>query len=267
MPADLPAFGTALARLLEAEGAARLPALVQALRAGVAFDHWFAVLFRRAQAPLLLAVAGTEEPEPPYTAGPYLLDPFFHRFQAGEAGWALLGEIAPAGFAASDYATGYFGALGLAHELGFIAPLPAGDAFHLSLTRARGAVAFSRRERAWLEALSPLVAAAGRRIVPAESAPDAAAGTLHATLTRAFEHFGTSLLTPREGEVVRLLLQGHLSKAIARRLGISPGTARNHLKRIYPKLGVASHSELYALFLKSLRVAEGEGDPLQRLPR
>ena len=75
------------------------------------------------------------------------------------------------------------------------------------------------------------------------------------------------MLTGREGEVVRLLLQGHLSKAIARRLGISPGTARNHLKRIYPKLGVASHTELYALFLKALRVADPtlEGDPLAHL--
>jgi DNA-binding CsgD family transcriptional regulator len=266
MAPDPPAFAAALARLFEAEGAARLPALVQALRAGVVFDHWIAILFRPAQAPLLLGVDGTEEPEPPYHAGPYLLDPFFHRFQAGAHGWALLGEIAPAGFAASDYATGYFGALGVAHELGFVAPLQRGEAFHLSLTRARGARPFSRRERAWLEALSPLIAAAGRRIAPAER-PDAAATLLHATLTRAFEHFGASVLTAREGEVVRLLLQGHLSKAIARRLGISPGTARNHLKRIYPKLGVASHSELYALFLKALRVAEGEGDPLERLPR
>ena len=266
MPVDLPAFAAALGRLLEATGEARLPALVQALRAGVAFDHWFAVLYRRDQAPRVLGVAGTDEPEPPYHAGPYLLDPFFHRFQAAAFGWGLLGEIAPAGFAASDYATGYFGALGVAHELGFVAPLPGGEAFHLSLTRSRGAQPFSRRERVWLEDLAPLVAAAGRQIAPAEQ-PDAAATSLHASLTRAFETFGASVLTAREGEVVRLLLQGHLSKAIARRLGISPGTARNHLKRIYPKLGVASHSELYALFLRALRVAEGEGDPLQRLAR
>jgi DNA-binding CsgD family transcriptional regulator len=56
-----------------------------------------------------------------------------------------------------------------------------------------------------------------------------------------------------------------MAKSIARALGISPGTARNHLKRVYPKLGVASHAELYALFLKALRVAEGDGDPLERL--
>ena len=47
----------------------------------------------------------------------------------------------------------------------------------------------------------------------------------------------------------------------------TPETARNHLKRIYPKLGVASQAELFALFFKALeRVEPGlAGDPLTRL--
>lgn len=266
MPLDTAAFAAALGQLLEAEGESRLAPLVQALRAGVAFDHWIATIFRQDEAPILLAAAGIDEPPGRYDQGVYLLDPFFHRYREGGSGWALLQDIAPAGFAASDYVTGYFGQLGIGHELGFLSALPAGAAFHLSLTRTRGAAPFSRRERQWLEDLSPLLAAAGRRLAPAATADSGASG-LHASLTRAFDSFGSSVLTGREGEVVRLLLQGHLSKAIARRLGISPGTARNHLKRIYPKLGVASHTELYALFLKALRVADPtlEGDPLARL--
>jgi len=55
--------------------------------------------------------------------------------------------------------------------------------------------------------------------------------------------------------------------AESRGLTISPETARNHLKRIYPKLGVASQAELFALFFKALEQAEPgfEGDPLTRL--
>jgi len=266
MPLDQLAFATALARLLESEGEAALAALAEALRSGVPFDHWLAAAFRRDSPPLLLAGGGLEEPEPPYHAGPYLLDPFYRCFREERFGWAAMSEIAPAGFGASDYMATYYRKLGVGHELGFLSPLLGGGAFHLAITRSRGAPAFGARERAWLAGLSPLLAAAGRRVAPPAATDPAGAG-LHASLTRAFESFGSSVLTDREGEVVRLLLQGHLPKAIARRLGISPGTARNHLKRIYPKLGVASHAELYALFLRALRVADGEGDPLLRMAR
>jgi DNA-binding CsgD family transcriptional regulator len=90
---------------------------------------------------------------------------------------------------------------------------------------------------------------------------------LHDSLRQAHRHFGSSLLTEREREVVDLLLRGNSAKAIARGLGISPETARNHLKRIYPKLGVASQAELFALFFRALEQAEPgfEGDPLTRL--
>ena len=251
-----------MARLIEAEGLARLPPLRDALRAGAVFDHWLVVIFQAERPPLIL-VGDPKEPDPPYDAGPYLLDPFYHRYRAGKAGWSALHEIAPADFGASDYVATYYNKLGVGHELGFIAPVD-GGAFHLSLTRNRGAMPFPRRERDWLEAQSPLLASVGRGLA-AQAPADPAAQSLHATLSAAFDRFGTSVLTDREVEVVQLLLQGNMAKSIARALGISPGTARNHLKRIYPKLGVGSHAELYALFLKALRVADGEGDPLGRL--
>ncbi|HKY94267.1 MAG TPA: LuxR C-terminal-related transcriptional regulator [Kiloniellales bacterium] len=256
-------FAEALGRLVEAEGAARIEPLVAALRVGAAFHHWLAAVFRAEQPPLLLGDS-MQEPEPSYDAGPYLLDPFYHRYLAGAFGWSTLSEIAPADFGRSDYVATYYNKLGIAHEIGFIAALGDSRAFHLSLTRGRGEPPFARRERDWLESMSPLLRSVGRGLAP-QAGADPAARSLHASLSGAFARFGTSVLTEREVEVVRLLLQGHLAKSIARELGISPGTARNHLKRIYPKLGVASHAELYALFLKALRVTEGEGDPLERM--
>jgi len=261
---DHAVFAAALARFLEADWDGRIAAFARALQVGAPFDHWIAVVFHIERPPTLLDGGGMDEPEPAYDAGPYLLDPFYHRYCAGEFGWSVLNEIAPAGFSHSDYMATYYGKLGVGHELGFLSTLRDGDAFHLALTRTRGAAPFSRRERDWLVAMSPLVAAVGGRLAP-RSAADPQGETLHGALKLALDNFGRSVLTERELEVVRLLLRGHLAKSIARELGISPGTARNHLKRIYPKLGVASHAELYALFLQALRVADGEGDPLQRM--
>jgi DNA-binding NarL/FixJ family response regulator len=52
-------------------------------------------------------------------------------------------------------------------------------------------------------------------------------------------------LTPREGEVLRLLADGLSDKEIAERLYIGSGTARGHVVSVFGKLGV--HSRLQAL--------------------
>jgi DNA-binding CsgD family transcriptional regulator len=61
-------------------------------------------------------------------------------------------------------------------------------------------------------------------------------------------------LTPREREVVDLLLDGLATENMASRLGISAHTVRDHLKRVYRKTGARSRSELLS-FLSSARLA------------
>ena len=51
-------------------------------------------------------------------------------------------------------------------------------------------------------------------------------------------------LTPRERQIVRLLVQGMSYKEIASALGIAFSTAQSRVKSIYAKLGVHSKSEL-----------------------
>ena len=53
-------------------------------------------------------------------------------------------------------------------------------------------------------------------------------------------------LTPRQVDVLHLLIQGHAIKQIARRLGLSPYTVEDHLKILYRKTGINSHQELIA---------------------
>jgi DNA-binding NarL/FixJ family response regulator len=50
--------------------------------------------------------------------------------------------------------------------------------------------------------------------------------------------------TPREREVVALMLQHHRVPAIARQLGISAATVRNHLKSVFKETGTHSQQEL-----------------------
>jgi DNA-binding CsgD family transcriptional regulator len=51
-------------------------------------------------------------------------------------------------------------------------------------------------------------------------------------------------LTAREWDVLRGLLANQRVPVIARRLGLSPHTVRNHLKAMFRKLGVSSQSDL-----------------------
>jgi DNA-binding NarL/FixJ family response regulator len=55
-------------------------------------------------------------------------------------------------------------------------------------------------------------------------------------------------LTQRENEILALLAQGLMYKEIVDRLGISMGTVRTHLQRIYDKLHVNSRTEAAAKF-------------------
>jgi DNA-binding CsgD family transcriptional regulator len=61
---------------------------------------------------------------------------------------------------------------------------------------------------------------------------------------------GTNL-SPRETEVLGLLLEGQAAKDIAQDLKISVHTANFHIKNLYRKLNVGKRSELFALFAQS----------------
>lgn len=53
----------------------------------------------------------------------------------------------------------------------------------------------------------------------------------------------TDALTPRRREVLALYLRGHTRKEIARYLGVSPNTVRNHIRLIYEQFGFRNRVE------------------------
>lgn len=59
-----------------------------------------------------------------------------------------------------------------------------------------------------------------------------------------FSEGSYATLTPRERELVQALVESLRLKLAARKLGISPNTARNHLKSVFTKLQVHSQEQL-----------------------
>ena len=63
------------------------------------------------------------------------------------------------------------------------------------------------------------------------------------------DELGMGSLTAREREVLNLLARGMSNAGIAEELVITNKTVKNHLSRIYEKIGVHSRAEAIALWL------------------
>ena len=77
-----------------------------------------------------------------------------------------------------------------------------------------------------------------------------------APATRLVDRQGARLLSNREQEVVRWLAGGHTNSEIARELKLSENTIKNHLSRIFKKLGMSSRVEVVT-YAASQRASAG----------
>jgi DNA-binding CsgD family transcriptional regulator len=68
-------------------------------------------------------------------------------------------------------------------------------------------------------------------------------------------------LTPRERDVVALLMSGASTRQIASETHLTVGTVHTYLKRIYPKLGVRSRVELVARMIGTDGLVFGDPHP------
>lgn len=59
--------------------------------------------------------------------------------------------------------------------------------------------------------------------------------------------------TPRESEVLQLVLKGYTNKDIAQQLGISDYTARDHVSALLKKNEVRNRAQLLALYVPVAR--------------
>ncbi len=207
------------------------------------------------------------EDEEMYVAGAYLLDPFFRAGRAeGFEGFATFDQLAPEGFRQSAYFETYLKKTGFVAECGYIVQFPDDSFINYSLDRRSGLGPFRDEELALLDSLTPVLKSASLLHWKAnhEQRQDEGGTELNRQLDQGLENFASSFLTPREQEIICLVLQGHSSISIGERLDISPRTVRVHRNNSYKKLDVSSQSELFHLFIESMKIYNGEPgrDPL-----
>lgn len=89
------------------------------------------------------------------------------------------------------------------------------------------------------EELHAAIRAAARGEAPL--APKAAAVLLSARSERTTA--GDVELTPRERDVLELVIAGHPNKQIARKLGISEKTVKGHLTNVFQRIGVSDRTQ------------------------
>ncbi len=120
----------------------------------------------------------------------------------------------------------------------------------LRIWRAKEREDFAARELALLEMIRPALTASlarSRSTVSVAASVSGSAGAIHPANPALAVQSALAALTPREREVVDLVVEGLLDKEIAERLGISYTTVRTHLDRAFQKLGVSNRSRLARL--------------------
>jgi len=138
-----------------------------------------------------------------------------------------------------------YGPMGAEDNLSFLLPAPDGAVIAIAMNRpSRG---FSTEERELIELVRPHLIQAFRD-AQMRSALDPLSDT----------RLGESGLSKRESEVMRLLVEGLSTKAVAERLTISPHTARHHIASIYEKLRVSSRAAAVAAVLRAPGPAPGQ---------
>lgn len=255
-PALPPAWTESMTRLAEGIGTERFPAaLRQMLSQCCSFDSMVATRFEGALPPVSLCqdldelqAAITVEF---YATGPYLLDPLYQACRNGIAPGAYrLMDLAPEGFYRSEYYRVIYRKLSISDEIGLHIPDGADSWILISLARFARKQQFTDEDTARLNAIFNLISAAVLRQWGQSQGPRPETGGTD--WEGLMQTFGAGILSPRENEIIGLILQGHSTPSAAAYLGIAPGTVKVHRHHAYAKLGISSQAELFALASRHL---------------
>lgn len=198
-----------------------------------------------------------------YIGEAYALDPFYEAFLERRSGVLTLRDVAPDDFRESEYYRRVYGRCGWQDGIVFMSWPSSDVSLALSVSRSDDHSRFSDDDIASCRQVSAAVDAALRHFwAHRRSGAALKSIDLRSAVERALDRFGTTLLTERESEVVRLLLRGHCATSIGEQLGISHETVRVHRRHAYAKLRVSSHAELFHLFISSLPPSHPAEDPM-----
>ena len=247
------------------------PALLAFVRSAADFDSGVIMAYPESGSLMVLHNALHEGDQSgfggPYRDGLWLLSPLYLSAKAGRRGFFHIMDLAPKNFAKSEYYALYYSSNGVIDHTVFLLESGDGTPIAISLERTGNMPAFSTGERQQLGAISDTIAALARQHwkTTKDSGKRSETG-LHRQVQTVLQQFGSSYLTPRERDVVQLILKGYPSKQVAKELGISGHTEQVHRKNIYQKLGLSSHNQVFSLFFDALVQPCDEGiDPLIEL--
>ena len=201
-----------------------------------------------------------------YINGSYVLNPLYVAYQNGvREGIYRIHDLAPDGYFESENYRAFKVRTTPAEEIGYLTEdWPRGMAEVCQIIRlqddaiaeismmhraSKGGIS-NDQLRNWrtVEGIVAAVYRAHWRLL-AEHDKDAPADS---SRDRAFDQFGTGVLTSRERDVAKLILQGHSTWSIGGHLAISTTTVKTHRKNAYRKLGIATQAELFSSFLSTL---------------
>ena len=262
-------FSEHLARLVPAVASGEFPDLLVAmLKQMVHCDDATIIVYPGTDLP---EIAYFEVPEGAgdstlgiYLKGAFLLDPFYLAATRDRSfGVFRLAELAPKDFRSSDYYKSWYRNCGYQDECGYLVPIGAQGFVNIALGKRRPRATFSKKEITILQSIRPMVDSLCQ-LHWADAGSSSKETDLRGQLHGALNAFGSSLLTEREAQVIKLVLHGHSTKTLAERLSISMETVKLHRKHAYAKLEVSSQAELFYLFLDSVMSAGdyAGGDPL-----
>lgn len=247
------------------------PALVKAIQGQVKIDYPQVWLYHKDLPPRVLyheipdhAVHSQVDE---YLEGPYREDPFYHTsLHQPRAKIYRLSRITMGKLQESDYYCNYYADTGTCDEVVYISKLQAGNVLNLSMMRLEGSGPFTEEDYENLYLLAEPISELMKSHTENQevAARNLIQPGIDHQINLAFSTFGASLLSPREKDVLELMLRGYGTDTSAERLDIAVETVRRHRKSIYRKLDVSSQTDLFSLFLNSLSCigqAAGE-DPL-----
>ncbi len=261
-----------ISRAIAALGTDRfLPALIAAINGQVKIDYPQVWLYHRDLPPKVLyheipdAALGSQVDR--YLEGPFREDPFYQTsMDRPRARIYRLSRVTAGKLKTSDYYRDYYADTGTVDEVIYLSKLRSGNVINISMMRLPRHGEFSDEEYERLYLLADPVA----ELLKSHSEHDDFAVThliqpgIDHQIDLAFQTFGASLLSPREKDVLELMLRGYGTDISGQRLNIALETVRRHRKSIYRKLDVSSQTDLFSLFINSMSClgeAAGE-DPL-----
>ncbi|MBN0987561.1 response regulator transcription factor [Amphritea pacifica] len=195
-----------------------------------------------------------------YLESAYLLDPFYRLATDGSAeGVYSLADVAPDGFKQSEFYRVYYRLVNFGDEICLIIPTD-NASIQVSISRQDNKPKFTAAQQGLIQRVFSTVKAILLKWW-GSSQKVQKDHFLDSHLECALSHFGSSVLTQRETQILQLILRGYAVKYIAEKLEISPETIKHHRKNIYAKLDINSQAEMFHLFIDSLRMVTPDSPP------